>query len=279
MGRIQKALERAKLERQTVRTHVSLSDTAIRRKLEVTPEIRAGDGKRLADIKLHSMRPSSDALHHNRVVSSLFDSQANAIDAYRMLRTKTLRRMVSNQWRFLAVTSPTRGEGKTLTSLNLALSISQDPNFDVILVDADLRSPSIHTLLGIKPEVGLFEYLEGNVDLNDVLMSPSVEGLGIIPNMHSIENSSEALASSRMRELMTSLRALSSAVIVIIDMPPLIVDDVLAFAPMVDSLMLVFRAGVTSRADAAAAREMTTDLHVIGCVMNGVQGGTTDTYY
>lgn len=279
MGRIQKALERAKLERQTVHTRVSLSDTAIRRKLEVTPDIRAGDGKRLADMKLHSMRPSIDTLHHNRVVSSLFDSQANAIDAYRMLRTKTLRRLVSNQWRFLAVTSPTRGEGKTLTSLNLALSISQDPNFDVILVDADLRSPSVHTQLGIKPDVGLFEYLEGNADLNDVLLSPSVKGLGIIPNMHAIENSSEALTSSRMQELMTSLRTLSSAVIVIVDMPPLVVDDVLAFAPMVDSLMLVFRAGVTSRADAAAAREMTTDLNVIGCVMNGIQGGTTGTYY
>jgi protein-tyrosine kinase len=279
LSRIQKALEQAKLNRQPETSSGTLADATLRRKRLITPNVTKGDGKRLVDLELRAVQPSVEALHENRVVSNLIDSKSNAVDAYKMLRTKTLRSLVSNQWRILAITSTVQGEGKTLTALNLALSISQDPNFDVVLVDADLRSSSIHSRLGIQPALGLSDYLEGKAELSDILLSPGVEGLGIIPNLHSIENSSEALASARMRELMADLRSLSPAVIVIVDMPPLIVDDVLAFAPLVDALLLVFRAGITSRADISAARELTADLPVVGCVVNGAHSTNSETYY
>jgi capsular exopolysaccharide synthesis family protein len=196
-----------------------------------------------------------------------------------MLRTKVLRRLVANQVQVLAVTSTSQGEGKSLTALNLALSISQDPNFDVILVDADLRSPSLHKILGIEPKTGLCEYLAGSANLEDILVSLEESGIGLIPNTHPVENSAESLTGSRMSELMDSLGGLSSSVIVIVDMPPLIVDDVLAFAPFIDAMLLVFRAGVTSRADVAAAKEITTDLPVLGCVLNGAESPKHNVYY
>jgi Mrp family chromosome partitioning ATPase len=76
----------------------------------------------------------------------------------------------------LAITSTKQGEGKTLTSLNLGISISRDRNYDVIVVDTDLRSPSICEYLGIRPEKGLSDYLEGNATLNEILVSPGRGG-------------------------------------------------------------------------------------------------------
>ena len=78
---------------------------------------------------------------------------------------------------------------------------------------------------------------------------------------------------------MSDLRAVSPSVIVVVDMPPLIVDDVLAFAPLVGAMLFVFRAGVTSRADVFASREMTPDLPVLGCITNGALGTESEVYY
>ena len=213
------------------------------------------------------------------MITGIRDRQPGVINCYKMLRTKMLRRLVASRVQVLAVTSTSQGEGKSLTALNLALSISQDPNFDVILVDADLRSPSLHTILGIKPKAGLCEYLAGSASVEDILVSLEGEGIGLIPNIHPVENSAESLTGPRMRELMDSLGGLSPSVIVIVDMPPLVVDDVLAFAPFIDAMLLVFRAGVTSRANVAAAKEITTDLPVLGCILNGAEGAKHSVYY
>jgi protein-tyrosine kinase len=279
VSRILKALEIARRGRGQSGPDDSLSRTASRRKLQIDTEFDSGAGKRLAELNIPRLSPSAEVLTENRVVSSVFDSKSGAVDAYKMLRTKALRRLVTNRWQVLAVTSTVQGEGKTLTALNLALSISQDPNVDVVLVDGDLRSPSIQGLLGIEPRAGLYEYLEGSANLEDVLVSPDVPGLAVIPNSHPVENSAEALTGPRMGQLMSELRSLSPSVIVIVDMPPLIVDDVLAFAPLVDAMLLVFRTGVTSREDIATARELTADLPVLGCILNASMSTESGSYY
>jgi Mrp family chromosome partitioning ATPase len=134
-------------------------------------------------------------------------------------------------------------------------------------------------MLGVDPSAGLYEYLEGTASLEDILISPDISGFGIVPNTYPVENSAEALTGRRMRQLINELRALSPSVIVVVDMPPLIVDDVLAFAPLVDTMLLVFRADVTSRSDAATAREMTADLPIVGCVLNDAHGPNIGAYY
>jgi len=282
VSRIQKVLERARQKKSGIASidePDSLSVAARHRRLQVKPQLSRGGGSRLSELNVSHISASAAAVRDNRVIIDMPDRQSGVIDGYKMLRTKILRRMVASQKRVLAVTSTSQGEGKSLTALNLALSISHDPNFDVILVDADLRSPSIHTILGINPKKGLCEYLEGSANLKDVLVSLEEEGIGLIPNIHPVDNSAESLTGPRMRELMDSLGGLSPSVIVIVDMPPLVVDDVLAFAPFIDGILLVFRAGVTSRADVAAAKEMTTDLPVLGCILNGAEGAKSSAYY
>jgi capsular exopolysaccharide synthesis family protein len=282
VSRIQKVLERARQQKSSIASvdePESLSKSARRRRLQVKPHLSQGDGPRLSELNISHLSASAAAVRQNRVITGIRDRQSGVINCYKMLRTKVLRRLVANQVQVLAVTSTSQGEGKSLTALNLALSISQDPNFDVVLVDADLRSPSLHKILGIEPKMGLCEYLAGSANLEDILVSLEESGIGLIPNTHPVENSAESLTGARMSELMDSLGGLSPSVIVIVDMPPLIVDDVLAFAPFIDAMLLVFRAGVTSRADVAAAKEITTDLPVLGCVLNGAEGPKHSVYY
>ncbi len=250
-----------------------------RRRLDVSAEATNDSALRLENIDYQVLPASEEALQQNRIVAALDDPKAIGIDDYKMLRTKTLRRLASNNWRMLAVTSTKQGEGKTLTTLNLGISISRDRNYDVIVVDTDLRSPSISQCLGIQPKKGLSDYLEGNASLKDILVNPGIEGFAVIPNMQATENSSEALMSARMSELLDELRSLSPAVIVIFDLPPLVVDDALAFTPLVDAMMLIFKVGATNREDAAAAREMTSELPVLGCVVNGDRATGDGAYY
>jgi len=96
------------------------------------------------------------------------------IDAYKLLRTRVLHRMQQNNWRTLGVTSPGANVGKTLTSINLAISIAKKHENTVVLVDADLRRPSVYKCLGMEPEYGLLDYLEDNVPIDKILINPGI---------------------------------------------------------------------------------------------------------
>ena len=278
MSRITKALARVKIGGGVGDVNQARKQMT-RRRLNVASNDAEGQGFRLADICKKSVQAPEEVLHANRILTTSTGQKGNAIDDYKMLRTKVLRRLASNRWRSIAITSTRQAEGKTLTALNLGISISRDRNYDVILVDADLRSPSIHHCLGIQPECGLTDYIEGNATLEDMLISPGIEGFAVIPNCEATDYSSEALMSPQMGKLVDDLHNLSRSVIIIYDLPPLVVDDAIAFAPMVDSMMLVYRAGVTSRDDAAASKELTADLPLLGCVINGDSSAGGVTYY
>lgn len=279
MSRITKALEIVK-NRGLGESDVNIArNKMLRRRLNVASSDSGAEGSRLADICKISIDVPLDVLHENRIINGVAGQKDNAIDDYKMLRTKVLRRLASNKWRSIAVTSTRQGEGKTLTALNLGISISRNRSYDVIVVDADLRSPSIHHCLGIEPKYGLTDYIEGNATLSDMLISPGIDGFAVVPNCEATDNSSEALMSSQMNKLVEELNGLSRSVIVIYDLPPLVVDDALAFAPLVDSMMLVYRVGVTNREDAAMSKELTNDLPLLGCIINGDDSAGSDSYY
>ena len=279
MSRIQKAIQKVMLGHGDNSKSGASRNRINRRRLNVSSKAASDAALRLESISHQVLAAQGKVLQQNRIIAGLADSKTVGMDAYKMLRTKTLRRLAANDWRMLAVTSTKQGEGKTLTAINLGICISRDRNYDVIVVDTDLRSPSVGQYLGIKPKKGLSDYLEESASLNEILVNPGIEGLAVIPNLQAIENSSEALTSPRMNTLMDELRELSSAVVVIFDLPPLIVDDALAFAPLVDAMMLVFKVGTTNREDAVAAREMTSEFPIIGCVVNGDRGSGESTYY
>ncbi|MEQ1579210.1 MAG: CpsD/CapB family tyrosine-protein kinase [Steroidobacteraceae bacterium] len=214
-----------------------------------------------------SVQLNPEVLEANRILAGINDPLATS--AYKMLRTRILQRVASNSWRNLGVTGTVSGEGKSLTAINLALALARDVSTNVFLVDMDLQRPSIATQLGLSFDKGLSDYLAGNATLEEIIYSPGIERLAVIPNAHRNSHHSELLSSPKMDELMQSLAQETPPRIVIYDLPPLLVsDDVLSIAPRIDGLLLVVSQGMTQRKVLESARDVLSEMNLIGVVLN-----------
>jgi Mrp family chromosome partitioning ATPase len=189
--------------------------------------------------------------------------------AYKILRTRVRRRMLAQQWRSLGVTGTAEGVGKTITAVNLAITFARDPRSPAVLVDLDLYRPKVATYLGMEFGKGIAEYLLGEASIQDILYSPGIDGLTIVPNGRPLRDGSELLATPRMTELVKYLESMQPARTVIYDLPPLLMsDDVLVFSPHMDCVLDVVAVGVTPRASLQRSQEILSELNVVGVVLN-----------
>jgi protein-tyrosine kinase len=218
------------------------------------------------------------AMERNRILPQVADQAA--LRAYKILRTRLLQRLSANQWKSVAVTGTESGQGKTLTAINLSIALAQDPNTRVCLVDLDLRRPQVATQMGLGFELGLGEYLLGNCEAQQIIYESGISRLVVIPNSKMFEHSSEMLAGTRTLELLQVIEAEMPHHIVIFDMPPLLLaDDVLTFAPQVDGVLLVLAEGMTQRATAEKAKEVLSDMNLVGVVLNRSSERDNSAYY
>ncbi|MFZ0256868.1 MAG: CpsD/CapB family tyrosine-protein kinase [Gammaproteobacteria bacterium] len=261
MERIKKALELARQSRlQEQETRVQTVDSSAPRLADQQP----------VDIKGPKIQVSMEVLEYHRILSGLQDRALMA--PYKMLRTQVLQRMQQSGWTTLAVTGPRENVGKTLTAVNLAVSLASSSNQAVFLVDLDLRRPSAHTVFGHQPEYGIAEHLMHSVPMEKVAFSPGVERLTVIPGTRPLEHSSELLSSPAMKQFVAQLKGRDANRLCIFDLPPVLMsDDVLAFSPLVDALLLVVEDGKTTREDLNRSLELIADLHLIGTVLNKSQ--------
>ena len=262
MERIKEALERAREERaQTGTAFGSMSQPAA---------ARAKNAESVEQIKYtqtRSIKVSSNFLREKRIVSGF--EPGIFTDSYKMLRTQVLQRMRENNWNALAVTSPGESEGKTLTAINLAISLAMEVDQTVLLVDADLRHPSVHQYFGMPEGPGLSDYLTSDAQLGDMLVHPGIGRFVILPGGKPLLNSSEMLGSPRMAELVQELKSRYPSRIVLFDLPPLLsAADALAFAPHVDAALLVVEEARTRTEDIARAAELLGVTNLIGTVLN-----------
>ena len=218
--------------------------------------------------KLGQFTPiDEDIAESNKIILSPNYEQAMA--SYKILRTRILHRMHSNGWNRLAVTSCGPGDGKTLTSINLAISLARQEDQNVVLIDLDLMRPSVCSRLGIVPTAGLAEYFSGDAALEDIVISPDIDRLTVLASTNRVANSSETLRSEKMLDLLETIAARGSSTIVVFDMPPLLrSDDVLAFGPLVDALLMVVSSGKSSRTDLKKAKEFLDEFNLIGTALN-----------
>jgi Mrp family chromosome partitioning ATPase len=212
-----------------------------------------------------SVEPDPRTLAENRVI---VDGTSPASAAYKMLRTRVLQRMRRNGWQSIAVTGTCPGEGKSLTALNLSISLARDVGTSVVLADLDFRKPSLHRHLGLSLRHGLGDYLRGAVGLDHVAVSPGVERLAVLLNERSYSGSSEMLASPQAASLVKRV-AHGAGRIAVFDLPPVLAsDDMLAFAPLVDAVLVVVAQGTTRHDDLVAARDMLQNVNIVGVVLN-----------
>jgi non-specific protein-tyrosine kinase len=194
---------------------------------------------------------------------------APQLDSYKVLRTKIHQMTQEKGWNSVMITSPQAGEGKTLTSINLALTFSKAYNQTVLLVDCDLRKQNIHRILDFESSYGLIDYLIDNKPLHEVIIWPRIEKLTLISGGRTIHNSTELLGSERMNTLVQELKSRYKDRYVLFDVAPVLMGaDALALAPYVDSIIMVVEQGRTSMRDVNKALEVLPQEKFLGFVMN-----------
>jgi capsular exopolysaccharide synthesis family protein len=191
-------------------------------------------------------------------------------EAYRGLRTALYFSTRGEVHKVIQLTSPNMGDGKTTVAANLALAIAQSGK-PVVLVDADLRRPRVHSLFGVQPDVGLGSVLTGEAELAAALVPSGVERLSLLPCVERPPNPAELLTLPRFDQVLAELRQQFDFVIV--DTPPVLaVTDPCVVAPRMDGVFLVVRLIKNGRPAAERAREIlyTLQANVLGVVANAV---------
>lgn len=210
-----------------------------------------------------------DAASMERAGLLLQTDDTAAERSYRILRTRVQQRMVAEGWNTMAVTAAGAGEGKTVTAINLAISLARDVNTWVCLVDLDLQRPKLASYFGMRFDKGLSDYLAGTAQFEEIVHGIGVDRLSVVPNAQPLDQSSDLLGSPRIRELCGALASEQPRPIVIFDMPPLLLsDDVIKFGPNVDCSLFVVSEGGASRAMIQRASEVLKDMNLLGVVLN-----------
>jgi len=258
MERIKQALEKARQERQ-------IRQGGAPDPLHEAPRTETGKAE---PSQTRSISVEDAVLRENRIVTGV--EPGPFTDSYNLLRTQVLQRFKENNWNVLAVTSPGEGAGKTLTAINLAISIAREVDYTVLLVDANLRHPWMLEHFGLAHRKGLSEHLTEDTPISDLLIQAErVEHLVILPGGRPLANSAEMLNSPRMKQLVEEMKSRYHSRIIIFDLPPVLSSaDALAFSPYVDAALLVVEEGVTQKQDIERAVELLSTTNIVGTVLN-----------
>lgn len=241
-------------------------------------EQRAADVAALADPSgVAAVTFADHKLRANKIVAQMMDGrrgwsgQRRAVEAFRMVRTRARQTLEADgaKARLVAVTSPRQGDGKTLTSINLAMGLARQTVGKVLLIDGDLRRPGVAKALGLAPEAGFSDYLAGTATLEACMMAAPAGRLFVIPQCHSLPHSSELLANGVLADFTRQVVQHHSDWTVIIDCPPVLaVDDTLVILDAVDKALLVVREGRTPRTEMRRAAEAIGRAKYLGAVLN-----------
>lgn len=254
----------------------------IRTALEMYKESESGSSDRSTSRRAaeHSLLPPITYTHtksltiplpvlrRHRVMAAY--KYAPFIDAYKILRTQVTQRLRDNGWNTVGVTSPGYGEGKTLTAVNLAVSLAMETTQTVLLVDSDLQDPTVHHVFGLQNSLGLADYLLDDQPVEDLLVHPGIGRFVLLPGGRALSNSTEILTSPKMLALVEELKHRYPSRIVVFDLPPLLhTADVLAFSPYTDALLMVVEEGKTTGDELQRALGLVKNSRpVLGTVLN-----------
>lgn len=285
MSRIHEALQRADLERTNLASTKAVAATKPLTPAAVPfPELPSIDMEKVAWSRWN---PSPAHL-------PTLAERGEMIEQFRTFRSRIYEYHAQQRTKSILVCSGMAGEGKSFVAANLAMSLAKSKNQNVVLIDADMRRPTLHGLLGTSVSDGLSDYLFGQTELQDVIQR-DIRGKGIrpeqslhIPNLFFIpagtatDNASEALAGHRVHEMIDRLGAKFDWIV--IDSPPVLMfADAVDLARAVDAVLLVARGAKTSADTAQKSQEAFRASRILGFVLNAVKNppdlGTYDSYY
>ncbi|WP_029897842.1 XrtA-associated tyrosine autokinase [Desulfohalovibrio reitneri] len=200
------------------------------------------------------------------VVNSPFSQQA---EEYRKLKEAVVKKTKGESFRnLIMVTSPSAGDGKSVTAINLAASLAQEYDHTVLLVDADLRAPACHKYLGIAPSEGLSDCLVDGKDIGSALIKTGIGRLVFLPAGRTIPNPSEVFASKSMKRLIQEVKQRYSDRFIIIDTPPVMpFAETRTLSSLMDGVLMVVREGKSSMGEVESSLRALGS-NVLGLVYN-----------
>lgn len=255
--KIKKALEKAKQARETAATGPLIKGKAPCGGEHISPDYSES----------RYIEPNLDSMAQNRCVVLQPDSPY--LGFYKVLRTQIQTRTKMKGWNTLMVTSVLPGEGKTITTINLALSFAKEFEKTVLLMDCDLHRQDVHKYMGISSPAGLVDYLVDEVPLKDLIIWPGIDKLTLLSGGRTVQESTELLASPRMRSLVEEVKNRYAERFIIFDTPPVLTGaDAIAFACLVDAIIMVVEARRTPLADIQKALDLIPREKFLGFVLN-----------
>jgi protein-tyrosine kinase len=258
MERIQAAIQKAKALR---------GDGPPAARPAVARPGRPAPGPGPAWAELPAFTPDPEQMERRRVV--VLGGPVPARSVFEILRTKVARAMRQNGWTSLGITSPTDACGKTMVSLNLAFSLANQPDLRLVLVDLDLRHPSVGRDLGVTRPQSMASVLQGTRPAAENFVRYG-DNFAIGTNAQAIRNSAELLMSPSTVQGVAAIRAAFNPDIVVYDLPPMLLsDDAMAFLPHLDCVLLVAGAG-RSRIDEVdkCEQDLAEHTNVLGVLLN-----------
>lgn len=217
--------------------------------------------------QLTEITPDRTRMQNSRIVT--YAGKQQEATAFNVLRTKMLQQMRQNGWRRVAITSPTASCGKSTVSLNLAFSLGRQSDLRTILAEADLRRPSLARVLGLKPRQSFARVLEGTGSFAQNAVRYR-DNLAFATNDTAWQHPAELFHSRKVGPILADIEATYRPDVMLFDLLPMLVsDDVMAFVPHVDCVILVAAAETTTVKEIdACERELASQTQVMGIVLN-----------
>jgi exopolysaccharide/PEP-CTERM locus tyrosine autokinase len=209
------------------------------------------------------------------------DPHSPIAEEYRKLKSVLVSLTKQDTFRnTLLVTSSLSGEGKSVTAVNLAISLAQEFDHTVLLVDADLRKPSLHGFFGLEPKTGLSDCLQHGIDLGEALIRTGIGKLTLLPSGKPVRNPVELFSSQRMTDLVREMKNRYPDRYIIIDTPPvLLFAETLSLSYLVDGVVFLVREGRVTIENITEALTALKGTPVLGMVYNDVCQESVDSRY
>jgi len=237
------------------------------------PHITKKDFPKLSRAERKTIGKVNIKFQHNVKLIAFLSGESHVQEEYKNFRAHLFNYIKPKGCRVIAVSSTTAGEGKSLTSANLALAISKGVHESVLLIDADMKRPTLHEVFQVDMSPGLSDYLDGSVGVQSLFRKTNYDKLSIVTAGSSSSHSSELMDSEKMRLLLEDVRNRYEDRYVIVDLPPLLpVSDVLNIAKHVDGLLFVVSAGNVPQRMVKKAIEKYPEKNIIGVVFNNYKG-------
>lgn len=262
MSRIEQALEKANKHRE---------------KQDIDSTLSAGPPA----ASLDSFETSEEVNPQNPHLVTAAQPASPIAEEYRKLKSMVVKLTTGGNFlNTLMVTSTLAGEGKSLTALNLAVTLAQEYDHTVLLIDADLRQPSLHKLLGIEAPLGLSECLRNGTDISKALIKTGIGKLVFLPAGKQISNPVELLLSKKLKDLLAEVKHRYADRYVIVDTPPLLpFAEVHSLSSLVDGVIFIVREGHAPVVNIREALGMLKDANILGAVYNDVEIDRFDSHY